>query len=185
MYNGAKDTVKCGEILKAAKKNVPKDKRGSIYALELGYLVATGDSAQLEKCLKNVMKYTKDTNVMSDCANYLVDAKGFEKASELLDSALVYNPESFSINSMVAYNYYMQAAELGTLSSKAMSQNDLSFNDRLALSDKYKAEQDAMMEKAYEWALKSHNLNKNDHSNNTILKQVGMQLKKELPAELQ
>jgi tetratricopeptide (TPR) repeat protein len=185
MYNSAKDTVKCGEILKAAKKNVPKDKRGTIYALELGYLVAVNDSVQLEKCLKNVMKYTKDTSVMADCANYLVDAKGFEKATELLDSALVHNPESFSINSMVAYNYYMQAAELGTLSSKAMSHSELSFNERLALSDKYKAEQDAVMEKAYEWALKSYQLNKNDHSNNTILKQVGMQLKKELPAELQ
>ena len=185
MYNQAKDTVKCGEILKKAKKNVAKDKRGSIYALELGYLVAVNDTVQLEKCFKNVMKYTADTNVMSDCANYLVDAKGFDKAAQLLDSALVHNPESFQLNSMVAYNYYMQAAELGTLSSKAMSHKELPFDERLALSDKYKAEQDKMMELAYEWAMKSYNINKSDRSNNTILKQIGTQLKKELPAELQ
>ena len=185
MYRNAKDTVKCGEILKAAKKYVDKDKRGNIYALELGYLVATGDSTQLEKCLKNVMKYTNDTAVMADCANYLVDAKGFEKATELLDSALVHNPESFAINSMVAYNYFMQAAELGTLSNGAMSLKELSMNDRLALVDKYKAEQEVAMEKAYTWALKSYGINKNDQTNNNILRQTGLQLKKELPAELQ
>jgi len=185
MYNDAKDTVKCGEILKAAKKNVEKDKRGNIYALELGYLVATGDSVQLEKCFKNVMKYTADTIVMSDCANYLVDAKGFDKAAQLLDSALVKNPNSFAINSMVAYNYYMQAAEMGVLSNHAMKLTELSMTDRLALVDKYKAEQDKMMEKAYEWALKSYGINKTDRTNNSILKQTGLQLKKELPAELQ
>lgn len=184
-YNDAKDTVRCGEILKAAKKNVPKDKRGNIYALELGYLVSTGDSVQLEKCFNNVMKYTSDTDVMADCANYLVDAKGFDKASQLLDSALVKNPDAFAINSMVAYNYFMQAAELGTLSSKAMSHKELSIDERLALSDKYKEEQDKMLVLAYEWSLKSYNLNKNDRYNNNILKQTGTQLKKDIPAELQ
>ena len=131
------------------------------------------------------MKYTKDTAVMADCANYLVDAKGFEKASELLDSALVHNPESFALNSMVAYNYFMQAAELGTLSNGAMSHKELSMDDRLKLVDKYKAEQEVAMDKAYTWALKSYSLNKNDQTNNNILRQTGLQLKKEIPAELQ
>lgn len=185
MYNDAKDTVKCGEILKAAKKNVPKDKRGSIYALELGYLVSVGDTVQLEKCFKNVMKYTNDTAVMADCANYLVDAKGFDKATQLLDSALVKNPDNFSINSMVAYNYFMQAAELGKLSNNAMKHTELSMNERLELMDKYKADQEIVMEKAYEWALKAYGLNKDDRTNNNILKQTGTQLKRELPAELQ
>ena len=185
LYNRAKDTVRCGEILKSAKKYVEKEKRGNIYALELSYLIATNDSVQLEKCLKNVRKYTADTLVMADCANYLVDAKGFETAAELLDSALVKNPNSFAINSMVAYNYFMQAAELGNLSNAAMSQKELSVNDRLALSDKYKAEQEVVMGKAYDWALKSYNINKNDRTNNNILMQTGTQLKKEIPAELQ
>ena len=185
MYNDAKDTVKCGEILKAAKKNVPKDKRGSIYALELGYLVSVSDTVQLEKCFKNVMKYTNDTAVMADCANYLVDAKGFDKATQLLDSALVKNPDNFSINSMVAYNYFMQAAELGKLSNNAMKHTELSMNERFELMDKYKADQEIVMEKAYEWALKAYGLNKDDRTNNNILKQTGTQLKRELPAELQ
>ena len=86
---------------------------------------------------------------------------------------------------MVAYNYFMQAAELGNLSNAAMSQKELSFNDRLALSDKYKAEQEVVMGKAYDWALKSYNINKNDRTNNNILMQTGTQLKKEIPAELQ
>ena len=85
LYSKSQDTVRCGEILKSAKKYVPKTKRGNIYALELSYLIATGDSVQLEKCFKNVKKYTDDTIVMADCANYLVNAKGFDQAKELLD----------------------------------------------------------------------------------------------------
>ena len=185
LYNRAQDTVRCGEILKSAKKYVSKEKKGNIYALELSYLIATGDSVQLEKCFKNVKKYTNDTIVMADCANYLVNAKGFDKAKELLDSALVSHPDCFSLNSMVAYCYFMQASELGTLSSKAMTRQDLSFNEKLALSDQYKADQTKMMEEAYKWAIKSYEMNKTDHTNNSILKQTGTQLKKDLPAELQ
>ena len=185
LYNKSQDTVKCGEILKSAKKYVPKTKRGNIYALELSYLISTGDSVQLEKCFKNVKKYTDDTIVMADCANYLVNAKGFDQAKELLDSALLKNPDCFSLNSMVAYSYFMQASELGTLSTKVMSQPDLTFNEQLALSDKYRAEQKKVMEEAYNWALKSYEMNKTDRTNNNILKQTGLQLKKDLPAELQ
>lgn len=185
LYNKAQDTVKCGEILKSAKKYVPKDKRGNIYALELSYLISINDSVQLEKCFKNVKKYTNDTIVMADCANYLVNAKGFEPAKELLDSALLNYPDNFSLTSMMAYCFFMEAAELGSLSSKAMSHQELSFNERLDLSDKYKAEQTKKMEEAYNWAIKAYGMNKNDRTNNNILKQTGMQLKKDLPAELQ
>ena len=79
----------------------------------------------------------------------------------------------------------MQASELGTLSSKAMTRQDLSFNEKLALSDQYKADQTKMMEEAYKWAIKSYEMNKTDHTNNSILKQTGTQLKIDLPAELQ
>ncbi len=185
LYSKSQDTVRCGEILKSAKKYVPKTKRGNIYALELSYLIATGDSVQLEKCFKNVKKYTDDTIVMADCANYLVNAKGFDQAKELLDSALLIHPDCFSLNSMVAYNYFMQASELGTLSTKVMSRSDISFNEKLALSDQYNADKTKMMEEAYTWAVKAYEMNKTDHTNNSILKQTGLQLKKDIPAELQ
>lgn len=185
LYSKAEDTVKCGEILKAAKKYVPKAKKGNIYALELSYLIATGDSVQLEKCFNNVKKYTDDTIVMADCANYLVNAKGFDQAKELLDSALLKHPDCFALNSMVAYNYFMQASELGSLSTKVMSRQDITFNEKLALSDQYRADQIKMMEEAYTWAIKAYEMNKTDHTNNSILKQTGLQLKKDLPTELQ
>ena len=38
-YEKQNDTVKCGEILKSAKKNLPKEAKGSIYSLELNYII--------------------------------------------------------------------------------------------------------------------------------------------------
>ena len=66
-----------------------------------------------------------------------------------------------------------------------MKHTELSMNERFELMDKYKADQEIVMEKAYEWALKAYGLNKDDRTNNNILKQTGTQLKRELPAELQ
>lgn len=183
-YEKEKDTVRCGEILKKAKHNLPKESRGSIYALELNYLASINDSVQLEKCYKNVKNYTNDTVVMSNCAISLSNAKRYAMAHELLDSAILKNPNCFDIISNIGNTYFQEACEYNSQIAGAMKLSDLPMQERIALSNKYKEEQRAYMEKAYEWAIKAYPLNPNDVYNNNVLKQTGKQLEKELPDAL-
>ncbi len=186
-YNVAsnkKDTVKCGDILKLAKKNVAKEERGPIYALELDYTSITNDSVAFEKCLKNVLKYTADSSVMRDCALSLANTKKFDMAIQLLDSAQLKTPDCFEIASAYAYTYFLQADEFTSLIKSVFSRTDLEMSERIALKNQYSEQQKSMMEKSYNWGLKAYNANANDPSNNSIVKQLGTQLGKDIPEGL-
>lgn len=180
----AKDSVRCGEILKTAKKNVPEKSRGPIYAIELNHLATTGDSVQLAKCFKNVMKYVGDTTVIPDCALSLSNAKKFDMARELLDSALLVNPKCFDLLAGFAYAYYLEANEFVPLINGAMTRQDLDVADRIALKNKLSEERKVIMENAFDWAMRAYPFNMKDNSNNTIIKQLGVQLQKEVPDAL-
>lgn len=183
-YEKQNDTVKCGEILKSAKKNLPKEAKGSIYSLELNYLSSVNDSVQLAKCFKNVMEYTNDTIVMNNCAISLSNAKQYAMAHELLDSALLKHPKCFDIISNIGNTYFQEACDYYTLVTGAMKHTELPMQERIALSNKYKEEQKELMVKAYDWAIKAYPLNPSDVYNNNVLKQTGKQLEKELPDAL-
>lgn len=183
-YEKEKDSVRCGEIIKIAKRNLPDKEKGGIYSLELNYLASQNDSVQLAKCFKHVKKYTDDTTVMSNCAISLSNAKRYDMAHELLDSALLKHPNCFDIISNIGNVYFQEACEYNTLIAGAMKHTELPMQERIAMSNKYKEDQKALTELAYEWAYRAYPLNTNDVYNNNVLKQTGKQLEKELPDAL-
>ncbi|MBO4645947.1 MAG: hypothetical protein J5642_05480 [Bacteroidales bacterium] len=186
-YNESKNNEKCAQVLKAAKKHVAEKEKGIIYALEIGHLLnePEKDTAAIDKCFKNALTFAKDTSASIEIIYHLVNAKAYDKAKIMLDSAYEAHPNSFAINGAYAYNYFMNANEYTSLISGVTTDKTKSFDERKALADQYKEEQRQYMEWAHEWAEKTYAIKKDDVTNIRILHQMKVQLHKEMPAELE
>lgn len=183
-YFNKKDLEKCEQIIKAGKKNVPDDQKGGLYASEIEMVAATGDTAKINKCFQSLLNYSKDTNTVNSASITLVNAQKFDMAKQLLDSAKAIYPNSFSIISMYAYCIYNEADVFNKYIDAFKKDQSIDLDERMARSPEMTAKLNKMYEATYNYALQAYNINPNDKGNNTILRQMSFQLRKELPAGL-
>lgn len=179
IYSNEKDSVKCGALIKKAKKNVAEKDQTSIFVLELSYWANIGDTTNLYKTVAEIgTKFDSIPAIITDAATYLIDAKQFEKATELTQKGLEKNPNDFSLNSIMAYCYYKETNEFIKLGNAAVMAQDFE------LANHYKTLKDSCLMKAHDWAEKAYQIQPRDFSNASMLKQLKLQLMKEVPAEL-
>lgn len=178
LHSKAKEMDKCKEVLSAAKKNVNERYIVYIHLLDLGYNAEIGDTVKMDKALERVCKYDTMASVMSDAANYLMNAGMYEKAEMVINKALEKNPKDFSLNNMMAYGYFLKVNGIIEKRNEAVKERNYD------LAAQYKEEQDAMMNKAHDWAQKAFEIEPDHFQNAKMLKQLKLQLGKEVPAEL-
>ena len=178
MYSEAKNLEKCKDILAKAKKNVNEQYVIYIHLLDLGYNAEIGDSAKMEKALERIYKRDTMADIMSDAANYLLNAGMYDKAEEIVDRGLKKSPNDYSLNNMKAYGYFLRLDKIIKLRNQAITDRNYE------LAGKYKEEQDALLNKAHEWAQKAFDIEPDHLQNAKMLKQLKLQLGKEVPAEV-
>ena len=178
MYSEAKNLEKCKDILAKAKKNVNEQYVIYIHLLDLGYNAEIGDSAKMEKALERIYKRDTMADIMSDAANYLLNAGMYDKAEEIVNRGLEKSPNDYSLNNMKAYGYFLRLDKIIKLRNQAITDRNYE------LAGKYKEEQDALLNKAHEWAQKAFDIEPDHLQNAKMLKQLKLQLGKEVPAEV-
>lgn len=178
MYSEAKNLEKCKDILAKAKKNVNEQYVIYIHLLDLGYNAEIGDTAKMDKALERIYKRDTMADIMSDAANYLLNAGMYDKAEEIVDRGLEKSPNDYSLNNMKAYGYFLRLDKIIKLRNQAITDRNYE------LAGKYKEEQDALLNKAHEWAQKAFDIEPDHLQNAKMLKQLKLQLGKEVPAEV-
>lgn len=178
-YQKEKNNEMCANIISKGKKNVSPESKSNIYLMELGYLSAIGDTAKLEKVIADISKkFDTVPATIVEAANYLVEGKQYAKAISILDTSILRKPNDFSLCNMKAYTYFMQATEIIRLRNEAVKERNYD------LGNQYKAQQDECIANAHEWAEKAYQIKPKDLNNAMILRQLKLQLGKEVPAEL-
>ena len=179
LYQGTKDTVKCGEVLAKAEKAYKGEEMPILYEPQMDYYAMTGDE---EKLLATVDKAiaTGEASMTPICATYLTNAKQYAKAEQLLTSALATNPKDFTLLSKMGYRYAMEYYDIMDRRQTAMNTRQWEEATRLFQSEERKT----AMEKAHEWCQKAYEVNPDDLANNRILREMKVQLNIEVPQEL-
>lgn len=178
MYSKAKNLEKCKDVLAKAKKNVNEQFVIYIHLLDLGYNAEIGDTAKMDKALERIYKRDTMADIMSDAANYLLNAGMYDKAEQVLNRGLEKSPKNFSLNNMMAYGYFLRVDNIIKLRNQAITERNYE------LANQYKEQQDALMNNAHEWAQKAFDIQPDHLQNAKMLKQLKLQLGKEVPAEL-
>ncbi|MBP5206407.1 MAG: tetratricopeptide repeat protein, partial [Bacteroidales bacterium] len=178
MYSKAKNLEKCKDVLAKAKKNVNEQFVIYIHLLDLGYNAEIGDTAKMDKALERIYKRDTMADIMSDAANYLLNAGMYDKAEQVLNRGLEKSPKDFSLNNMMAYGYFLRVDNIIKLRNQAITERNYE------LANQYKEQQDALMNNAHEWAQKAFDIQPDHLQNAKMLKQLKLQLGKEVPAEL-
>lgn len=177
-YSKKGDTEKCNQILAKGRKNIKGNDVTYIYSLELGAAAQEGDSAKLVKALERVAKYDTMPEFIADAATYLVNAGKYNEALSLVGNAYEKNMGSFHLNNMMGYTYFMQARSYQDLNNQAVKSKDFE------KAKFYKDRQNELLSYAHEWVERAYNIKKDDLQNANMLRQLKMQLGKEVPAEL-
>ena len=178
MYSKAKNLEKCKDVLAKAKKNVNEQYVIYIHLLDLGYNAEIGDTAKMDKALERIYKRDTMADIMSDAANYLLNAGMFDKAEQVLNRGIEKSPNSYSLNNMMAYGYFLRLDNIIKLRNQAITDRNYD------LAGKYKEQQEALMNTAHEWAQKAFDIEPDHLQNAKMLKQLKLQLGKEVPAEV-
>lgn len=179
IYQNENDAEKCSSLIKKGKKYVAPKDQTNIYFMELSYWSSIGDTTNLNITVNDISKkFDTVPAIISEAATYLIDAKQYSKASELLNKSLLLKPNDFTLNNMMAYCYYMRANDF--ISTRNQAIKDRNYE----LANEYKTKQDSCLNTAHDWAEKAYQINPRDLGNAKILKQLKLQLAKEVPAEL-
>lgn len=178
MYNKKGDFEKCNQIITKGKKNIKGKDLVYIYSIELGYAATQGDSIQLAKAIEHIQKFDTMPEIIADAATYLVNAEKYDDAIALLEKALEKNSDSFHLNNMIGYTYFMHARSFQDLNNQAVKSKDFE------KAKEYKAKQNELLEMSHQWVEKAYTINKTDLQNANMLRQLKLQLGKEVPTEL-
>ena len=178
IYKQEKDTVKCGEILNQARKVVSESMEFKVY--ELGYYEMIGDSAKLiDAALKMYEQNKTDFEIINMVAGYLVNNRLYKQAEEIIKEGLAIYPNSFELNSQMAFRFYFEAVDY-----------DRKKEDLLALK-KYMAatplleKANEILETAVIWAEKAYKINQDDREHNIMYSGILVRLMMDAPEGLQ
>ena len=123
---------------------------------------------------------TGDPKMIPICATYLVNAKKYEKAEQILTEALAKDPKDFVLLSKMGYRYAMEYYDIMDRRQTAMNTRKWEEATKLFQSPERKN----AMEKTHEWCQKAYEVNPDDLTNNRILREMKVQLNLEVPQEL-
>ncbi len=179
LYSKQGNIEKCNQILAKGKKNIKKsDDIMYIYSLELGAAAQENDSAKLAKAIEHVAKFDTLPEFIADAATYLINAGKYQEAHALIGNAYEKNLNSFSLINAMGYTYYMEARSYQDLNNQAVKSKDFE------KAKYYKDRQNELLNYAHEWVEKAYNIKKDDLQNANMLRQLKLQLGKEVPEEL-
>ena len=178
LYSKEKNLEKCKEIVSKGKKNVNERFIVYIHLLDLSYNAEIKDSAKVDKAIERIFKNDTMADIMANAANYLLNAGMYDKAETVLTRGLEKKPNDFSLNNMMAYGTFLRVNDIIKLRNQAVSDRNYE------LANEYKAQQDALMNTAHDWAQKAFEIEPDHLQNAKMLKQLKLQLSKEVPAEL-
>ena len=178
IYSNQKNLEKCKEIVSQGKKNVKDPYTVYIHLLDLSYNAEIKDSAKVDKAIERLFKNDTLADIMSNAANYLLNAGMFDKATMVLDRGLEKKPNDYSLNNMKAYGTFLQVNDIIKLRNQAITDRNYE------LANQYKEQQDKLMNIAHDLAQKAFDIEPDHLQNAKMLKQLKLQLGKEVPAEL-
>lgn len=179
LYKDENDTVKCGEILAKAEKIFGEKNPDKLYEPMMDFYAMTGDEAKLLAIVDKAIA-TGNPAMTPICATYLTNAKQYTKAEQILREALATNPNDFTLLSKMGYRYAMEYYDIMDRRQEAMNTRKYEEATRLFQSEERKA----AMENAHEWCQKAYEAKPDDLANNRILREMKVQLKIEVPQEL-
>ncbi len=181
IYLNMNDTVKCGETIEKALKNVPKENQGALSEPLMSYYFMTDQGEKLIELCDTVMAKNPDNIALAAiCANYLSNYKYFDKAEEILTKALEKAPNDFNLNEQMGYRFYEEMHAIGDQADALIKEKK--FNEAIALrnSDQLKN----ATQKGYEWCKKAYEINSDHLDNNRHLRELMVKLQMEVPQEL-
>lgn len=179
LYKSENDTIRCGEIIATAKKNVPADRVIMIQELELEYYVMTGNVEKLNAATdKLAIEYADSAAFLAKLALYMTNSDQFQKAESYLEKGLAVDSTNFELNQQMGYRYFFEAITYQNLMDKATE--DKNWDKLRELKEKEKI----VLENAHTWVEKAYMINNNDRENNIMLQQLKVKLIKEVPQEL-
>ena len=179
LYQGAKDTVKCGEILAKAEKVYKGEEIPMFYEPQMDYYAMTGAEDKLQEVCDKVIA-SGDKALIPACATFLINVKAYEKAEKLLKDELASKPNDFVLLSKMGYRYAVEYYDIQARRQAAMDARQYEEATRLFQSPERKA----AMENAHEWCQKAYEVNSDDLTNNRILREMKALLGLEIPQEL-
>lgn len=178
IYSTQKNLEKCKEIVSQGKKNVKDPYTVYIHLLDLSYNAEVKDTAKVDKSIERIFKNDTMADIMANAANYLLNAGMYDKAEMVLTRGLEKKPNDFSLNNMMAYGTFLKVNDIIKLRNQAVVDRNYE------LANKYKEQQDQLMNTAHEWAQKAFDIEPDHLQNAKMLKQLKLQLGKEVPAEV-
>jgi tetratricopeptide (TPR) repeat protein len=179
LYKDNNDTVKCGEILTKAEKIFGEKSPAQLYEPMMDYYAMTGNEEKLMAIVDKAIA-TGNADMIPICATYLVNAKHYAKAEQILKDAIAAKPNDFTLLSKMGYRYAMEYYDIMDRRQTAMNTRKWEEATRLFQSEERKA----AMQNAHEWCQKAYEVNSDDLANNRILREMKVQLNMEVPQEL-
>lgn len=179
LHKDKNDTVKCGEILTKAEKIFGEKNPAGLYEPMMDYYAMTNNEEKLLAVVDKAIA-TGDAAMIPICATYLTNAKQYAKAEQIMKDALAKTPNDFTLLKTMGYRYAMEYYDIMDRRQTAMNTRQWEEATRLFQSEERKT----AMEKAHEWCQKAYEVNPDDLANNRILREMKVQLGKEVPQEL-
>ena len=179
LYEGDNDTVKCGEVIAKMDKVYKDEEVPSFYEPQMSYYAMTGDEAKLLAIVDKAIA-TGNEDMIPICATYLINAKQYVRAEQLLREALDKKPNDFTLLSKMGYRYAVEYYDIMDRRQTAMNTRQWEEATRLFQSEERKS----AMQNAHEWCQKAYEVNSDDLANNRILREMKVQLNIEVPQEL-
>ena len=179
LYKDKNDTVKCGETLAKAEKIFGEKSPAQLYEPMMDYYAMTGDEEKLLSVVEKAIA-TGNAAMIPICATYLINAKQYAKAEQILKDALAENPKDFVLLSKMGYRYAMEYYEIMDRRQTLMNSRKYEEATRLFQCEERKA----AMQNAHEWCQKAYEVDSDDLANNRILREMKVQLQLEIPQEL-
>ena len=179
LYEGDNDTVKCGEVIAKMDKVYKDEEVPSFYEPQMSYYAMTGDEAKLLAIVDKAIA-TGNEDMIPICATYLINAKQYVRAEQLLREALDKKPNDFTLLSKMGYRYAVEYYDIMDRRQTAMNTRQWEEATRLFQSEERKS----AMQNAHEWCQKAYDVYSDDLANNRILREMKVQLNIEVPQEL-
>ena len=179
LHKEKNDTVKCAETLTKANKIFGEKSPAGLYEPMMDYYAMINDEEKLLDIVDKAIA-TGDPKMIPICATYLVNAKKYDKAEQILTEALAKDPKDFVLLSKMGYRYAMEYYDIMDRRQTAMNTRKWEEATKLFQSPERKN----AMEKTHEWCQKAYEVNPDDLTNNRILREMKVQLNLEVPQEL-
>jgi hypothetical protein len=188
-YKSKNEAAEALKIIKTGMKNVPSDSlrdQKSFYQSLFDYYIWQGDTAKIEEMANSFLTQFGETPAnYALIGDYLNNAYLLTQAEIYLQKGLAMNPTAtdlFSLYKQMTYRYYygIEKVQKKIDAWIALPSGERKYNDYTA----YKTEESKLREMAHDWAEKAYQLNPHDKYIKMMLKQLKMQLQKELPDDL-